>query len=77
MWKNEKKVDIDYDVNIRILGGIDNNYEKHISKPGASDMYLKLFKDIINKEVTIFIHYHKKLILYKDEILNIKKKLIN
>ena len=75
--KMRKKIEIDYDVNVPILGGIAYDYDENINKPGASDMYLKLCKDIIDKEVKIYIHYHKKLILYIDEILNIKKKLIN
>ena len=75
--KMRKQIEIDYDTNELTLGGISYDYNAHIDKPGASDMYLTLCKDIIDKEVKIYIHYHKKLILYNDEILNIKKKLIN
>lgn len=75
--KMRAKVEIDYDKNVPTLGGIGDDYKNHIDKPGASDMYLTLCKDILDNEVKMFVHFHKKLILYNDEILNIKKNLIN
>ena len=48
-----------------------------MDKPGAKEMYLKISKSIIDEEVKILVHYHKKLILYNDEIIYIKKNLTN
>ena len=75
--KMKKNLDIDYDKNLPTLGGIGYDYKNHMDKPGSSDMYLTLCKYILDNYVKILVHYHKKLILYNDEILNIKKNLIN
>ena len=48
-----------------------------MDKPGVKDVYLKIGKDIIDKEIELFIHYHKILIAYNDHIINIKNNLIN
>ena len=48
-----------------------------MDKPGVEDVYLKIGKDIIDKEIKLFIQYHKILIAYNDHIINIKKNLTN
>lgn len=75
--KMKKKEKFDYKQNSSILGGLTYNYEHHMDKPGAKEMYLKIGKSIIAEEVKKIIHYHKKLILYNEEIINIKKSLSN
>ena len=72
-----KKVKLDYGHNFKLLGEIDNNYEANMNKPGAQDIYVKISEDIIGKEAKKFMHYEKLLILYNDEIINIKKNLSN
>ena len=48
-----------------------------MDKPGVEDVYLKIGNDIIDKEIKLFIQYHKILISYNDHIINIKKNLTN
>ena len=71
------KVKHDYEENARILGGITYIYRTNNYKPGVKDVYLKIGKDIIDKEVNIFIKYHKILISYNDLIIDVKKNLTN
>ena len=71
----KKKVEFDYDKNEPMLGGLRYSYERNMDKPGAKEMYLKIGKSIIDEEVKILINNHKKLILYNDEIIHIKKNL--
>ena len=71
----KKKVEFDYDKNEPLLGGLRYSYERNMDKPGAKEMYLKIGKSIIDEEVKILVNNHKKLILYNDEIIYIKKNL--
>ena len=72
-----EKVKHDYEENTDILGAITHDYRVNRDKPGVYDVYLKIGKEIIDKEIKLFIHYHKILIAYNDHIINIKKNLIN
>ena len=71
------KINDKYKLNVQILGRITNDYLKNMDKPGVKDIYLKIGKDMIDKEVKILIQYHKILISYNDHIINIKKNLTN
>ena len=71
----KKKAEFDYDKNIPILGGLSYSYECNMNKPGAKEMYLKISKSIIDEEVKILVNNHKKLILYNDELICVKKNL--
>ena len=72
-----EKVKQDNKEHKHILGHITRDYEENMDKPGVEDVYLKIGKDIIDKEIKLFIQYHKILISYNDHIINIKKNLIN
>ena len=72
-----EKVKHDYNEHTRILGRITHDYLENIDKPGVKDVYLSIGKDIIDKEINLFIQYHKILISYNDHIINIKKNLTN
>ncbi len=72
-----EKVKRDYEEHVTILSGITRGYLENIDKPGVQDIYIKIGKDMIDKEINLFIHYHKILILYNDHIINIKKNLTN
>ena len=67
----------DYKEKVPILTRISLDYQENIDKPGVEDVYLKIGKDMIDKEINMFIHYHKILISYNDHIINIKKNLTN
>ena len=71
------KINDKYKLNVQILGRITNDYLKNMDKPGVKDIYLKIGKDMIDKEVKILIQYHKILISYNVHIINIKKNLTN
>ena len=71
------KINDKYKLNVQILGRITNDYLKNMDKSGFKDIYLKIDKDMIDKEVKILIQYHKILISYNDHIINIKKNLTN
>ena len=58
-----EKVNHDYEEHVPILGGIICDYIENLDKPGVKDVYLKIGKDMIDKEVNLFIKYHKILIL--------------
>ena len=60
-----------------MLNDITEDYRYHIEKPGASDIYVKISRDIIDKGVNKYIQYEKKLISYNDYIINIKNDLNN
>ena len=75
--KMTEKVNHDYEEHVPILGGITRDYLENIDKSGIKDVYLKIGQDMIDKEVNLFIQYHKILISYNDHIINIKKKLTN
>ena len=72
-----EKVKHDYEKHTGIFGAITHDYRENMDKPGVKDIYLKIGKDIIDKEIELFIHYHKILIAYNDHIINIKNNLIN
>ena len=73
----KKKVDSDYDEITPIIGAISYDYERNKDKPGAGDIYQKISKEIIDKEVNTLIHYEKTLISYNDYIISLKKNLTN
>lgn len=50
------------------------DYEKNKDKPGAADIYLKIGKEMIDKEVNLFIESEKRLILYNEQINELKNK---
>ena len=75
--KITKRVQLDYKEVGDIIGAIAYDYDKYINKPGAPDIYLKINRDILDKEMNLFIHYQKLLILYNEQIYSIKKKLYN
>ena len=72
-----KKVDSDRNEISTILWGISSDYERNKEKPGASDIYLKISKEIIDKGVKNMIECEKNLIVYNDYIISIKKNLNN
>ena len=72
-----KKVDSDYDEITPILSAISSDYKKNKDKPGAAEIYQKIGKESLDKEINIFIQYEKMLINYDDYIINIKKNLTN
>jgi len=72
-----KKVDSYFDEYDPIIWEIFYDYKRNRDKPGAADIYLKIGKEIIDKEVNTLIHYEKKLISFNDEIITLKKNLSN
>ena len=60
-----------------ILARISYDYERNIDIPGAADIYQKIGKEIIDKEVNKFKGYEKILISHNGQIINIKKYLSN
>ena len=75
--KIKKKARFDLSEITPITGGISLDYRRYKDIPGAADIYQKIGKEIIDKEVNKFIHYEKTLILYNEHIINIKKNLTN
>ena len=75
--KIKKKVDSDFDEITPILSAISYDYEKNKDKPGAGDIYQKISKEIIDKQVNTFLHCEKTLISYNDYIISLKKNLTN
>ena len=72
-----EKVKYDFKEITEILLPIIDDYKDNKDKPGASDIYLKISRDIIDKEINIFIKYNKMLILYNEFIFDIIKNLPN
>jgi hypothetical protein len=72
-----RTIHVDFDETTKILSQISDNYSHNKGKPGAADIYIKICKDIIDHEVKKFIKYEKTFIIYNDQIINIKKNLIN
>ena len=72
-----EKVQFDFRENPRILSAIIDDYKENKDKPGVSDIYIKVSKDIIDKEIDIFIKFHKMLISYDEFIFDIKQNLLN
>ena len=56
-----------------MLTALTDDYNHSKNKPGAAEIYVKISNDIIDKEVSKYIQYEKKLILYNDLIIDIKK----
>ena len=54
---------------------LDYKYSK--DKPVAEDIYIKISNDIIDKEVSKYIQYEKKLLSYNDIIIDKNKIQIN
>ena len=72
-----KKVDFEHDEIKPIIYEITCDYERNKDIPGASDIYIKISKEILDKEVKNLIEYEKNLIVYNDYIISIKKNLNN
>ena len=72
-----KKVKFDFREITQLLIPIIDDYKKNKDKPGASEIYIKVSRDIIDKEINIFIKYEKMVILYNELIFDIKKNLSN
>ena len=70
-------IKFDFDETTKMLSQITDNYFHNKGKPGAADIYVKICKEIIDNEVKKFIKYEKTLIIYNEQIINIKKNLIN
>lgn len=72
-----RRIEFDYDETKKILYQITDNYFHNKNKPGAADIYVKICKEIIDNEVKKFIKYEKTLIIYNEQIMDIKKNLIS
>ena len=72
-----KNVDFDYFEIRPVIGGISLDYKRNKDIPGAADIYQKIGKEIIDKEVNNFIRYEKILMSYNEQIISIKKNLTN
>ena len=75
--KIDQKVRLDYRENSTILALITEDYRSSKDKPGSEGIYVKIGNDIIDKEVSKYIQYEKKLLSYNDLIIDIKKNLDN
>ena len=73
----KKEVDSYFDEYDTIIMEISYDYKRNRDKPGAGDIYQKIGKEIIDKEVNTLIHYEKILISYNDKIITLKKNLSN
>jgi hypothetical protein len=71
------KINFDFHETTKMLSQITDNYFHNKDIPGAADIYVKICKEIIDNEVKKFIKYEKTLIIYNEQIINIKKNLIN
>ena len=60
-----------------MLTAITDDYTHNKNKPGVVEIYLKISAEIIDKEASKYIQYEKKLILYNDLLIDIKKNLDN
>ena len=72
-----KKVEDDTDDIGSLIGNITYDYIENKDKPGAQDTYLKIGRNILDKEINIYIQYEKILISYNVHIINIIKNLTN
>ena len=72
-----EKVSFDRDEITHALISIINDYKNNIYKPEVKEIYINISKDIINKEINLFIKFQKKLILNNELIIDIYKYLIN
>jgi hypothetical protein len=74
-----KKIDQKFRLDFReistMLAFITDDYKYSKDKPVAEDIYVKISNDIIDKEVSKYIQYEKKLLSYNDIIIYIKKNL--
>ena len=75
--KIDQKARLDFNEISSMLTAITNDYKSNKNKPGAAEIYVKISSDIIDKEASKYIQYEKKLILYNDLIIDIKKNLYN
>ena len=75
--KIDQKARLDFNEISSMLTAITNDYKSNKNKPGAAEIYVKISSDIIDKEASKYIQYEKKLILYNDLIIDIKKNLDN
>ena len=72
-----KKVNHEFFEISLILVKICRNYRDNKDIPGASDIYIKISTDLLDKEAKKYINYEKLLLFYNDNIINIKKNLSN
>ena len=75
--KIDQKVRLDFHEISTMLTFIIDDYRYNKDKPGAGDIYVKISTDIIDKEVSKYIQYEKKLISFNDYIINITNDLDN
>ena len=75
--KIDQKVRLDFHEISTMLTFITDDYRYNKDKPGAGDIYVKISTDIIDKEVSKYIQYEKKLISFNDYIINITNNLDN
>ena len=75
--KIDQKVRLDFHEISTMLTFITDDYIYNKDKPGAGDIYVKISTDIIDKEVSKYIQYEKKLISFNDYIINITNNLDN
>ena len=73
----EKKVEFVHHEYLPIIYRLYDDYKRNQDKPGAADIYQKIGKEIIDKEVNSIIKYEKILVSYNDYIISIKKNLTN
>lgn len=71
----KKKVDSFYYGSKEIIEEITYDYKMNRDKPGAENIYKKIGKEMIDKEVNFLIKYEKILISYNDKIISLKKNL--
>ena len=69
----DEKARFDFHEISSMLTALTDDYNHSKNKPGAAEIYVKISNDIIDKEVSKYIQYEKKLILYNDLIIDIKK----
>ena len=73
----KKKVRLNFREISTMLAFITDDYKFSKDKPVDEDIYVKISNDIIDKEVSKYIQYEKKLLSYNDLIIDIKKNLDN
>jgi hypothetical protein len=73
----ENEVDSSYHKIQPLISRISDEYEKNKDIPGASDIYQKIGKQLIDDGVKTFIKNEKILVSYNDYIINIKNNLTN
>ena len=73
----DEKARLDFHEVSSMLTALTDDYNHSKNKPRAAEIYVKISNDIIDKEASKYIQYEKKLILYNDLIIDIKKNFDN